>query len=121
MPCPNARWRLSARSMSSASASAYVPPSRLAAARLMMTWAPAGIVADPPSLGVQNNPFQPIDLFEENAVGKLRRLLEIGPSFGDDDKRLAQRAAPLSAIHFSPKRLHNSPGAISSFHRANWG
>ena len=26
-----------------------------------------------------------------------------------------------SAIHFSPKRLHNSPGAISSFHFWNCG
>jgi REP element-mobilizing transposase RayT len=59
--------------------------------------------------------------FKENAVGKLRCLLEIGPSFGDDDERPAQRAAPFSATHFSPKRLHSSPGAISSFHCANRG
>jgi hypothetical protein len=65
--------------------------------------------------------FHPVNGLHQDPIREFRRGQEIGRSLVHNSEQETHDAAPLSASHFSPNRLHISPGAISSFHVANFG
>ena len=65
--------------------------------------------------------LHPVDGFHQHPIREFCTGLEIGRSLVHDSELETHDPAPLFASHFSPNRLHISPGAISSFHVANFG
>ncbi len=79
-----------------------------------------GFLGDPLPLVGDQVFVQPIDGLHQHAVRQLGRGVEVSLRFVDDGKAPAHAVTP-STIHFSPNRLHISPGVISSFHFGNFG
>ena len=81
----------------------------------------SGMVAQPNPLMIEKVRFKPLDGIHQDAIGEIRGGLEIGRRFMNHGESQAHFAASAPASHFSPNRLHNSPGAISSFQVWNFG
>jgi len=77
--------------------------------------------SNPGPLVVEQVFFHPIDGLHQHPIREFGRGLEISRSFVHNSEQEPHDPAPLSASHFSPNMLHISPGAISSFHVANFG